>query len=70
MTQSVVERSSVRVNRLKEGGYTWTVVVGSDDDLESLRVAKETALQVSDELAAQLAARAFEAESSKEKLPF
>jgi hypothetical protein len=70
MTESAVERSSVRVNRLKDGGYTWTVVVGSDDDLESLRVAKEAALRVSDELAAQLTPRLAEAESSKEELAF
>jgi hypothetical protein len=51
----VLVGTSVRLNRLASGGYSWTVTVASaGDSLADLRHAKDAALALSQELQDEL----------------
>jgi hypothetical protein len=53
--QSAVTESSVRLNKLASGTYSWTITVAAHGEaLEDLRTAKNAALALSSELEADL----------------
>jgi hypothetical protein len=55
MTQHASTESSVRLNKLASGGYSWTISVAARGEaLDDLRLAKEAALRLSSELEAEL----------------
>jgi hypothetical protein len=66
-----VNGSIVKVNRLKDG-WTWNVsVTANDNTAEEVRNAKNTALQISNELYDELVTNAEEdAEKDPNEVPF